>query len=91
MTTCLTHLSEECLQVLLTVVVLDVGHIHCSPAVAMRTLRGREGERREGEGEGRWREGREGEGEGEGREGKRKEGKEGGKEGKYGEFKQTFN
>ena len=64
MTTCLTHLSEECLQVLLTVVVLDVGHIHCSPAVAMRTLGGREGERREGEGEGRWREGREGEGEG---------------------------
>ena len=52
MTTCLTHLSEECLQVLLTIVVLAVGHIHCSPAVAMRTLRGREGGR-EGEGEGR--------------------------------------
>ena len=58
MATCLTHLSEECLQVLLTIVVLDVGHIHCSPAVAMRTLRGREGE---GEGrEGKRKEGREG-------------------------------
>ena len=64
MATCLTHLSEECLQFLLTIVVLDVGHIHCSPAVAMRTLRGREvGKRKEREGGKRKekKEGREGE------------------------------
>ena len=52
MTTCLTHLSEECLQVLLTIVVLDVGHIHCSPAVAMRTLGGRMREETKGGSEG---------------------------------------
>ena len=32
---------------------LDVGHIHCSPAVAMRTLRGREGGKRKERDEGR--------------------------------------
>ena len=54
----LSHLGKECLQVLLTIVVLDVGHIHCSPAVAMRTLGGREGGRGR---EGRRNEGKEGE------------------------------
>ena len=67
MTTCLTHLSEECLQVLLTVVVLDVGHIHCSPAVAMRTLGGRMREETEG---------------GRGKEGGRERGRKGGRKGR---------